>query len=78
MGVDGRLVNVEQRHIAVQYLVQQDDELDQVGVGLLPEGFFATPKEIVQQRSDPVGQRISVQIVVQRIVPVGESSLTSM
>src|SRR5215472_11110923 len=67
----GRLVNVEQGYIAIQHLVQQDDELDQIGVGLLPEGFFATPKEIVEQRSDPVSQRISLQFVVQGVVSVG-------
>src|ERR1700751_2882482 len=71
VGVYGRLVNVEQGYVAIEHLVQQDDELHQIGVGLLPEGFFATPKQIVEERSDPVSQRISLQFVVQGVVSVG-------
>src|SRR6267142_7046322 len=69
--VYGRLVNVEQGYIAIEHLVQQDDELHQIGVGLLPEGFLATPKQIVEKRSDTIRQRISLQFVVQGVISVG-------
>jgi hypothetical protein len=29
----------------VQTFVEQDDEFDEVGIGLLPEWFFAFPKQ---------------------------------
>jgi hypothetical protein len=29
--------------------MKKDDELHEVGVGLLPEGFLATAKEIVEE-----------------------------
>ena len=68
-GIDGAFVNIEQRHVVVEHLVQQDDELDQVRVGLLPERFLALAEEVVQQTRDAVRQRICLQIVVQRVVP---------
>ena len=51
--------------------MKQDDEFHEVGVGLLPEGFFALPEQVIQEGGDAVGQRIGIQIVVERIVPVG-------
>src|ERR1700751_1337729 len=71
VGVYGRLVNVEQGYVAIQHLVQQDDELHQVGIGLLPEGLFATPEQVVEERSNAISQRIRLQFVVQRVVAVG-------
>jgi hypothetical protein len=47
-----------------------DDELHEVGIGLLPEGFLAFAEEIVEQRSNVVRERISVEVVVQRVVAV--------
>jgi hypothetical protein len=44
--VDGALVDVEERDIAEDGLVQQHDELDDVRVGLLPEGLLAAAKEV--------------------------------
>ena len=75
--VDRALVDVEERHVVVEHLVQQDDELDQVRVGLLPERFLAPAKEVVQETGDAVGQRVGIEVVVERVVPVGESRLTS-
>src|ERR1700690_3920356 len=50
--------------------MEKDDELYEVGVGLLPERFFALTKEVVQQRRDAVGKSVGIQVVVQRIVTV--------
>jgi hypothetical protein len=50
--------------------VKLDDEFDEVGVSLLPEWFFAFCKEIVEQCGDVVGQRIGIQIVVERVVTI--------
>ena len=40
---------LEQRHIVVEHLVEQDDELHEVGVRLLPERLLAFPEDVVQQ-----------------------------
>ena len=69
-GCDGAFVDVEQGDIVIGDLVQQDDEFDQIRVGLLPEWFPSLSKQVVQQRSDTVGQCIGVEIVVKRIVTV--------
>ena len=68
--VDGGLVHVEQRHVVVDDLVQQDHELHEVRVRLLPERLLAPAEEVVQERGDAVGQRIGVEVVVQRVVAV--------
>ena len=67
--VDRTFVNIEQRHVVVQRLVKQDDELDQVRVGLLPERLFTFAEQIVQQRRDAVRQRVGVKVVMERVVP---------
>ena len=66
--IDRAFVDIEQGHVVVQRLVQQDDELDEVGVRLLPERLFALAEQVVQQRGDAVRQRVRVEIVVQRVV----------
>ena len=68
--VDGGLVDVEQGHVVVDDLVQQDDELDQVGIGLLPERFLAATEQVVEQRGDAIGQRVGLEVVVERVVAV--------
>jgi hypothetical protein len=50
--------------------VEQDYELHEVGVGLLPEGFLAFAEEVVEERRDAIGESIGVEVVVERIVPV--------
>ena len=44
---DRALVDVEKGHVVISDLVQEDDELDEVGVGLLPERFLALAEEVV-------------------------------
>src|SRR5258708_5355856 len=52
--------------------MQDDDELDEVRVSLLPKGFFALAKQVVQKGCDSVGQGVAFEIVVKRIVsPLG-------
>jgi hypothetical protein len=50
--------------------VQQDDELHQVGVSLLPEGFLAPAEKVVQQRGDVVGKGVGIEVVVKWVVAV--------
>ena len=64
VGGNGAFVDIEQRDVVVGDLVQKNDELDEVGVGLLPEGFLALAKQVVQKRCDAVGQRVGVEIVM--------------
>jgi len=67
---DGALVDIEERHVVVRDLMKKDDEFDEIGIRLLPEGFLATAKEIVQERGDVVGKGVSVQVIVERVVAV--------
>ena len=50
--------------------MQQDHELDQVRARLLPERLLAAAKEVGHQRGDAVGQRVGIEVVVQRVVAV--------
>ena len=67
---DRALVDIEEGDVVVGDLMKKDDELDEVGVRLLPEGFLATAKEIVQKRSDVVREGVGVEVVVKRVVAV--------
>src|SRR5258708_32861050 len=52
--------------------MQDDDELDEVRVSLLPKGFFALAKQVVQKGCDSVSQGVAFEIVVKRVVgPLG-------
>ena len=46
---DGAFVDIEQGDVVVKDLVEQDDELHHVGVGLLPEGFLAAAEQVGEQ-----------------------------
>jgi hypothetical protein len=50
--------------------VKQDDELHEVRVSLLPEWLLSFAEEVVEERSDTVGEGVSVQVVVKRVVSV--------
>ena len=58
--VDRALVDIEEGHIIKRDLVKKDDELHQIGVGLLPKGFLAAPEEVIQEGGDVVGQSVCV------------------
>ena len=51
--------------------MQQDHELDEVRARLLPERLLALAEEIGHEGGDAVGQRVGVEIVVERVVAVG-------
>ena len=44
---DGRLIDIKEGDVAKANLMQNDDELDEVRVRLLPERFLALAKEVV-------------------------------
>ena len=67
---DGALVDIEEGHVVVGRLVKKNDELDEIGVRLLPEWFLAATEEIVQERGDVVRQGVSVQVAVKRVVAI--------
>ena len=68
--VDDVLVDLEERHVVVERLVQQDHELDEVRARLLPERLLAAAEQVGHQRGDAVRQRVGVEIVVQRVVAI--------
>src|SRR5262249_49803138 len=67
---DRALVDIEEGYVVESDLVEKDDELDQVCVGLLPEWFFTPAEQIVQKRCNVVGQGIGVEVVMQGVVSV--------
>src|SRR5271163_3108465 len=67
---NGALIHIEKRNVVVGGLMKEDDELHEVGVGLLPERLLATAKEIIEKGGDVVGERVGVEIVVKRVVAV--------
>ena len=66
LGIDRALLNIKQGHVVVSDFVKLDDELDQIGVRLLPEGLLAFAKEIVQQGRDVISECVGIQIVVKK------------
>ncbi len=62
--IDRAFVNVEERDVVESDLVQQDDEFDEVSVGLLPERLFPSPEEIIEQGRNAVGKGIRIEIIV--------------
>ena len=61
-------VHLRKRRVAVDETAQQDDELEQIRVGLLPERLFRPAEQVVQQCGDRKGDRVRIEIVVQRVV----------
>src|ERR1700687_205821 len=52
------LVDIKESDVVVGGLMKKDDELDEIGVRLLPEWFFAAAEQVVQERSDVVRQGV--------------------
>ena len=44
---DGRLIDIEESDVTETDLMQDDDELDEIRVRLLPERFLALAKQVV-------------------------------
>src|SRR5260221_14641813 len=63
---DGALVDIEEGYIVVGGLMKKDDEFDEVGVRLLPEGLLSTSEKVVQERGDVVREGVGVEVVVER------------
>src|SRR6266568_7159160 len=60
--------NVHQRDVSGLNAVKHDDVAHEVGVGLLPEGFFSFPPNGCDDRSDIESLSVGIKIVVQRVV----------
>src|SRR5208283_424714 len=67
---DGALVDIEECNVVVGGLMKKNDELDEIGVRLLPERLLAPAKEIVQERGDVIRQGVRVQVAVKRVVAI--------
>ena len=66
-------IHLRERRVAVGDPAQEDHELQQVGVCLLPERFLRLAEQVVQQRCDGVRDSVRVEIVVQRVVAIVRS-----
>ena len=64
------VVHLGERRVAVGDPAQEDHELQQVGVCLLPERLLRFAEQIVQECGDGERHRVRVEIVVQRVVAV--------
>src|SRR5258708_10645372 len=69
-GRDGALVDIEEGYVVVGGLMKKNDELDEVGVRLLPEGLLSTSEKVVQERGDVVREGVGGEGVVERVVAV--------
>src|SRR5437764_313533 len=63
--VDRTFIHIEERHIVVEHLVEENDKFHKIGVGLLPERLFPFSEEVVQQGSNPVCQRVGVELAIE-------------
>ena len=61
-------VDLGERRVANRDPAQQDHELQEIGVRLLPERFLRFAKQVVQQRRDGVRDGVRIEIVVERVV----------
>src|SRR5882762_4610697 len=67
---DGALVDIEEGYVVVGGLMKKDDEFDEVGVRLLPEGLLSTSEKVVQERGDVVREGVGVEVVVEIFLSV--------
>src|SRR5882724_954078 len=67
---DSALVDIEEGDVVVGDLMKKDDELDEICVRLLPEGFLSLAEKIVEKRGDVESQRVGVKVVVKRVVAI--------
>src|SRR5258708_30648777 len=75
--IDGVFIDLKERDVIIEDLMQEDHELDEVCARLLPERLLAAAEEIGHERGNAVGQGVGVEIVVEWVVPVrrGEADL---
>src|SRR5262249_198370 len=68
--IDRTFVDIEEGDVIESDLVEEGDEFQQIGVGLLPEWLLTSAKEIVEERGNVVGEGVGIEVVVERIVTV--------
>ncbi len=68
--IDGAMVDVVERHVVVDELVKEDDELDDVGSGHRPEGILPLPEELVDEARERIGESVGVEIVMEWVVAI--------
>ena len=61
-------VDLGEGGVAIGESSEQNHELQQVGVRLLPERFLRLAEQVVQQRGDGKRDRIRIEVVVQGVV----------
>src|SRR5215831_16097303 len=68
VGANSALVDIEKGDVILGNFVKKNDELHKVGVCLLPEWLLASPKEVVDQGGDSIGECVGIKSVVQGVV----------
>ena len=66
--VEDVAIHLRERRVAVRKAPKQDDELEQIGVRLLPERLLRLAEQVVDQRRDGIGDGVGIEIVVERVV----------
>src|SRR5260370_18810987 len=59
---------MEEGHVTKTDLMEDDRELDEIRVCLLPERFFSFAEQAIQQVGDPASHRITIKFVLKRVV----------
>ena len=49
--------------------MEEDDELHEVGIRLLPERLFPFAEYVIEERRNAIRERVCVEIVVEWVVP---------
>jgi hypothetical protein len=57
-------IDLGECRVSVRDSPQQDHELEQIGVRLLPKRLLRPPEQVVNQRRDRIGHRVWIEIVV--------------
>ena len=68
--IDGVVIDLRECGVPVDHLAEENHELHEIGVRLLPERLLAAAVQIVQQAGDGVGERVRFEVVVERVVAV--------
>lgn len=59
-------VDLKERHVVIEHLMQQDDELHEIRARLLPEPLFTPIEKIGHERGNAVRQRVGIEVVVEQ------------
>src|SRR5688572_31413540 len=64
------MIDIEEGDVTLVQPVEENDEFDEIRVGLLPERLLTASIHVVHERRDAIGERKWTEIAVKRVVGV--------